>query len=219
MSSVVVLGFFANRDEARSAAVELNRRRLPRAALLLKDSDGAPAPRGPFSRRRLVGASLSIVIWGGLLGLAAMVFGWRFPFLPLFLSVPAISLAGSMAALVVARVWFRRTRFGVERRPLLAPAPRLLPPPPPLPDEPGGSPPVLFFFHPERPAPPGPTPSDGAALSLPELEAHARRLASDQHLDPRPPRSTQLLRRLAAARQWIHQVSLDLAAATRLHQS
>src|SRR3989304_7012455 len=124
MSSVVVLGFFANRDEARSAAVELNRRRLPRAALLLKDSDGALETWDPFSRRRLVGASLSIVIWGGLLGVAAIVFGWRFPFLPLFLSVPAISLAGSMAALVVARVWFRRTRFGVERRLPRAPAPR-----------------------------------------------------------------------------------------------
>src|SRR3990172_11890529 len=80
MSSVVVLGFFANRDEARSAAVELNRRRLPRAALLLKDSDGALETWDPFSRRCQVGAALSIVIWGGLLGLAAIVFGWRFPF-------------------------------------------------------------------------------------------------------------------------------------------
>ena len=77
MSSIVVLGYFANRDEARSAAVELNRRRLPRAALLLKDSDGDLETWDPFSRRRLVGASLSIVIWGGLLGLAAFVLGWR----------------------------------------------------------------------------------------------------------------------------------------------
>src|SRR3990172_4144782 len=133
MSSVVVLGFFANRDEARSAAVELDRRRLPRAALLLKDRDGSLETWDPFSRPRLVRASLSIVIWGGLLGLAAIVFGWRFPFLPLFLSVPAISLAGSMAALVVARLWFRRTRFGVERR--------LLPPPPPPPPRTIPSPP------------------------------------------------------------------------------
>src|SRR3990172_4038406 len=233
MSSVVVLGFFANRDEARSAAVELNRRRLARAALLIKDSDGALEPWAPFSRRRLVGASLSIVIWGGLLGLAAIVFGWRAPFLPLFLSVPAISLAGSMAALVVARLWFRRTRFGGERPPLRPPARRLVadesllilqcpvesaPAAAGILRESGEVPPVLFFFHPERPAPPGPVPSDGAALSLPELEAHARRLATDHHLDPRPPRSTELLRRLDAARQWIHQVSLDLAAATRLDQ-
>src|SRR3990172_5953355 len=84
MSSVVVLGFFANRDEARSAAVELNRRRFPRAALLLKHSNGSLETWDPFSRRRLVGASLSIVIWGGLLGLAAIVFAWRLPFLPPF---------------------------------------------------------------------------------------------------------------------------------------
>src|SRR3990170_4855669 len=233
MSSVVVLGFFANRDEARSAAVELNRRRFPRAALLVKHSNGALETWDPFSRRRLVGASLSIVIWGGLLGLAAIVFDWPLPFLPSLISVPAISLAASMAALVVARLWFRRTRFGVERRLLRAHAPRLVadesllilqcpvesaPAAAAILRETGEVPPVLFFFHPERPAPPGPTPSDGAALSLPELEAHARRLASDQHLDPRPPRSTELLRRLGAARQWIYQVSLDLAAATPLDQ-
>ena len=250
MSSVVVLGFFANRDEARSAAVELNRRRFPRAALLLKHSNGSLETWDPFSRRRLVGASLSIVIWGGLLGLAAIVFAWRLPFLPLFLSVPAISLAGSMAALVVARLWFRRDRFGVERRLLRDHARRLVADESllilqcPLDAasqaaailrESGEVPPVLFFFHPERPAPPGPSspvpsasfpdaprslqgPSDGAALSLPELEAHARRLAADHRLHPRPPRSTELLRRLDAARRWIHQVSLDLAAAARLDQ-
>ncbi|MBM2844076.1 MAG: glycosyltransferase 36 [Anaerolineales bacterium] len=250
MSSVVILGFFANRDEARSAAVELNRRRLPRAALLLKDSHGALETWDPFSRRRLVGASLSIIIWGGLLGLAAIVFDWHLPFLPSLISVPAISLAASMAALVVARLWFRRTRFGVERRLLRAHARRLVadesllilqcpvesaPAAAAILRESGEIPPVLFFFHPERPAPAGPAPSapsashgdasrslqgpsDGPALSLPELEAHARRLAADHRLDPRPPRSTELLRRLDAARRWINQVSLDLAAATRLDQ-
>src|SRR3990170_4461797 len=141
MSSVVVLGFFANRDEARSAAVELNRRRFPRAALLVKHSNGALETWDPFSRRRLVGASLSIVIWGGLLGVAAIVLGWRLPFLPLFLSVPAISLAGSMAALVVARLWFRRDRFGVERRLLRDHAPP--PPAPPRPAAPPRPPPPL----------------------------------------------------------------------------
>src|SRR3989304_7991128 len=169
MSSVVVLGFFANRDEARSAAVELNRRRLPRAALLLKDSEGALETWDPFSRRRLVGASLSIVIWGGLLGLAAIVLGWRFPFLPLFLSVPAISLAGSMSALVVARLWFRRTRFGVERRLLRAHARRLVadesllilqcpvesaPAPAAPPPDRGAEPPAPVFFLPPTPPPP-----------------------------------------------------------------
>jgi len=34
MAAVVVLGFFANRDEARGAAVELSRRRLSLARLL-----------------------------------------------------------------------------------------------------------------------------------------------------------------------------------------
>src|SRR3990170_1045170 len=199
MSSVVILGFFANRDEARSAAVGLNRRRLPRAALLLKDSEGALETWDPFSRRRLVGASLSIVIWGGLLGLAAIVFGWRFPFLPLFLSVPAISLAASMAALVVARVWFRRKRFGVERRLLRAHARRLVadesllilqcpvesaPAAAAILRESGEVPPVLFFFHPERQAPPGPPPSDGAP---PPPPPHARRVPSSCYAASTPP--------------------------------
>src|SRR3972149_3711858 len=161
MSSVVVLGFFANRDEARSAAVELNRRRLPRAALLLKDSDGALETWDPFSRRRLGGASLSIVIWGGLLGLARSVFGWRFPFLPLFLSVPAISLAASMAALVVARVWFRRQRFGVERRGGAAPPPPPPPGPAPAPPPPGPEP-----HPPRRAADPPPAPRPPRSIEL-----------------------------------------------------
>ena len=51
----------------------------PRATLLLKDSDGTLETWDPFSRRRLVGASPSIVIWGGLLALAAIVFDWHLP--------------------------------------------------------------------------------------------------------------------------------------------
>ena len=70
------LGFFANRDEAQDSAAQLLRHRLPRAALLLKESQGDLETWCPFSQRRLVGASLSIVIWGGLLGLAAIVSGW-----------------------------------------------------------------------------------------------------------------------------------------------
>src|SRR3972149_3637962 len=48
MSSVVVLGFFANRDEARSAAVELNRRRRARG----------PLPPPPPGRRFLIDRDL-----------------------------------------------------------------------------------------------------------------------------------------------------------------
>ena len=51
-----------------------------RIALLLKDRHGNIETWDLFSRRRLVGASLSIVIWGGLLGLAAIAFGWHLPF-------------------------------------------------------------------------------------------------------------------------------------------
>ena len=51
-----------------------------RTALLLKDGHGNIGTWDPFSRRRLAGASLSIVIWGGLLGLAAIVLDWHLPF-------------------------------------------------------------------------------------------------------------------------------------------
>jgi hypothetical protein len=83
----------ASRDGARRAAAELNQRRFPRAALLLKDNDGTFETWDPFSRCRLVGASLSIVIWGGLIGLAAIVFDWHLPFLPSLISVPGSSLS------------------------------------------------------------------------------------------------------------------------------
>jgi len=66
----------------------------PRAALVLRDSLRDLEPWDPFSRRRLVGASFSIVIWGALLGLAAIVFDWHLPFLRSLFSVPVISLAG-----------------------------------------------------------------------------------------------------------------------------
>ena len=88
MSSLVILGFFAKRDEARDSVAQLLRHGLPRVALLLKDSDGDLEIWDPFSRRRRVGASLSIVIWGGLLGLAAIDFDWHLPFLRSLFSVP-----------------------------------------------------------------------------------------------------------------------------------
>ena len=62
MPSVAVLAFFTNRDEAQDSAAELTRHRLPRVAPLLKDRHGANETWDSFSRR-LVGASLSIVIW------------------------------------------------------------------------------------------------------------------------------------------------------------
>ncbi len=233
MADVVVLGFFANPQEARSAAAGLERGGFRRAALLLKDGDGNLTTWDPFSLRRLVGAALSIVIWSGMIGLAAIALGWRLPFLPRFLTPPTLALLASLPALVVARLWFRRNRFGVERRLLNEHAPRLVPDESllllqcpveaaaeasALLREGGEVPPVLFFFHPERGAPEEPEPPEALALSLPEIEEHARRLAADHHLHPRPRRNTELLRRLEGARLWVHRVSQDLSAATQLDQ-
>jgi hypothetical protein len=222
------LGYFANRDEAGAAAAELNRHRLPRAALLLKDSEGHLETWDPFSRRRLVGASLSIVIWGGLLGLAAIVLDCHLPYLRSLFSVPVISLWASMAALVVARLWFRRGRFGVERRLLRAHARRLVadesllilqcpvdrPQATAIWQETGEVPPVLFFI-PERPAP-------GVTLqrrcSTPRLRDPRPTPGDRSPPRPHPPRSARLCAASTPPAGGSTRSAFDLAAATRLDQ-
>jgi len=60
--------------------------------------------------------------------------------------------------------------------------------------------------------------SSGVPLSPAQIQEHAQRLAMDHEVDPRPRPNAELLRRVENARQWIHQVCLDLSEPSRLEQ-
>ncbi len=85
--------------------------------------------------------------------------------------------------------------------------------------ESGEIPPVIFVLHPRRESPVGEDWSLGTPLNPAQLQEHARRLATDHQVDPKPLRNIKLLKRLDRGLRWIQQACLDLSEASRLEQS
>src|SRR4030042_1566446 len=73
MEAGTLIGYFAERDEARRALRELQRRGFPRAAWVHKTADGEIHIRDPFLWRRALGVTLTAIIFGSLAGGASMV--------------------------------------------------------------------------------------------------------------------------------------------------
>src|SRR4030042_2806849 len=89
METGTLIGYFAERDEARRALRELQRRGFRRAALVHKTEDGEVHIRDPFLWRRALGATLTAIVFGGLAGAASLVLHW-----------PVLILSGSLSPLV-----------------------------------------------------------------------------------------------------------------------
>ncbi|HEY3490487.1 MAG TPA: glucoamylase family protein [Candidatus Deferrimicrobiaceae bacterium] len=83
--------------------------------------------------------------------------------------------------------------------------------------EKGDIPPTLFILHPvlERRTEPR---SSGGRLSPAQVLDHSRRHAREQQVDPKPPHTAELLRRMKLSRQRVRRICADLAAASRLEQ-
>ncbi len=233
MEAGTLIGYFAERDEARRALRELQRRGFRRAAWVHKTADGEVHIRDPFLWRRALGVTLTAIVFGGLAGVASLVLHGPVPILSGSLSALVPIFAGGLIGALLGGVWIRRSKYGVERRLLedhgrwlvseetvlilQAPIERLRFPVAVL-RESGDIPPAVFVLHPKRENPIGDVRSPGVPLSPTQIQEHAQRLAMDHEVDPRPRRNAELLRRVENARQWIHQACSDLSEPSRLEQ-
>ena len=234
MADVIVLGFFSEQPQALTAAGELGRRGFQRTGQVHKNHAGAIEIRDPFRRRRSFASALFALAGGSLAALALAVLRPRSPALAGVLPGLALVLVGALAGWALAALWSQRSRFGLDRE-LFADHARWL-----APDEtvlilqvPPDSlaeavevmregvevPPIIFFLHPKRELEsPRPRPA-GSTLTLPEIEEHARRLAQEQRLDAGLLPSPEVLRRVEAARRWVHHICQDLSLAGRLEET
>ncbi|MDD2309838.1 MAG: glycosyl transferase, partial [Desulfuromonadaceae bacterium] len=229
-----LIGYFANKQEARKALHKLARQGFSRAALVHKDMDGGVHTTDPFLWRRALEVTLSACLFGLGAGLAALLLQWTELFPGWSLSTPVtVSVAGASIGALAGLLRLRRSRYGVESGIvqdharwlvsgesvviLQAPVGSLQRPVTML-RESSDTPPALFIMHPKRERR---VETRGAEvkLSLLQLQEHAQRHAREQQVDPRPQRSTELLKRLKQSRLWARQVCEDLTAASQLEQN
>src|SRR5512139_4084624 len=74
MEAGTLIGYFAERDEARRSLRELQRRGFRRAAWVHKTADGEVYIGDPFLWRRALWATLTAILFGSLAGVASLVF-------------------------------------------------------------------------------------------------------------------------------------------------
>ena len=234
MAAVVVIGYFAERNEARTALRELSRRGFRRAALLHKTVHGEVRTWDTFGWRRALGATVTALLFGALAGAVFLAFHWP------ELSPPGPSsallpvLAGVLVGALLGGTWIRRSNYGVERK-LLENHARLL-----MAEEtalivqaPLGTlripvailrgsaeiPPAIFVLHPKRERLVEDLRSPGVPLAPTQLQERAQRLAAEHRLDPKPRRNAMLLERLERTRRWVYQASSDLSETSRSEES
>ncbi len=116
MEAGTLIGYFAERDEARRSLRELRRRGFRRAAWVHKTADGDVHMGDPFLWRRALGVILTAIVFGGLAGVASLVLHWPVPILSGSLSTLVSVFAGGLIGTLFGGVWIRRSKYGVERR-------------------------------------------------------------------------------------------------------
>ncbi|MBK5276714.1 MAG: glycosyl transferase [Desulfuromonadales bacterium] len=229
----ILIGYFAQQDEARKALLKLARQGFRRTALLHKDTAGTVHITYPSLVRRSLGIILAAILSGGIGGSAALSLNWP-KLLPLWNISTALSVSLACAAIgaLATSLWLRHFRYGVkpgvlhdharwlasgETVLLLQATVELLQHPVAMLRESGDPPPALFIMYPRRERRTE-TRAPEAKLSPAQIQEHARRHATEQRVDPRHQHTTELLKRLKQSRQWVHQVCADLTVASRLEQ-
>ncbi|MCJ7511504.1 MAG: hypothetical protein MUO23_00880, partial [Anaerolineales bacterium] len=226
MSGAIVLGFFSDSTQVRAIARQLRSEGFLRSGLVHKNRDGSVDNQDPFVARRAWNTALG-GLGGGFLATISLAAAGQ---LQRLLVAPQTALAALLTGValgaVLAALGYRRARFGLDRQLMrdharwlvadetvvilqvpietLARAVNVL-------REAAEAQPIVFFLLPRREGMSAPQPAPGIALSLPEIEEHARRLAADHQLDSQARPSQELLAQLTGNWHWIHQASQDLA--------
>jgi len=229
----ILIGYFAQHDQAREALRSLKQQGFPCAILVHKDLGGVVHISNPLIWRLALNVLLVGCLCGGIVGLFSFLL-YGMAVFPVWnnAATPSSILAAAAVGMVMAFLWLRSSRLAVKAvdirdhsRWLLAgetvlilraPVASLQRPVVML-REIGDTPPALFVLHPklerrvqER--------SGTIKLSPAQILEHAQRHAGEQRVDPNPQHTTELLGRLKQSRQWIRQVCADLTAASNLEQ-
>ncbi len=229
----ILIGYFAQQDEARRALRELAQHGFSRTALVHKGTNGDVHVADPFLWRRAIGVAVAACLSGGIAGMAGLLLPWS-QLLPGWnlAGSPALILASAVIGALAALPWLRRSRYGVEpvvlrdhtrwlvagESVLILQAPvASLQRPLTLLRESSDISPVLFVMHPRRERR-AEAREPEVKLSPAQILEHAERHAREQQVDPSPQRTDVLLKRLTQSRHWVRQVCADLTAASRLEQ-
>ncbi len=229
----LLLGYFVERHEARSAIRKLRSKGFRRAALVHKTAAGVIQTQDPFLWRCVFGTILMAILFGGLAGLAFLLLNRPLALLNRSFSLPVSLLAGGLFGALCGGLWLKRSKFGVERKLLenqrrwltsgetvliLRSPLETMPFPVALLRESGEIPPAVFVLHPRRGNPLNEVRSSLVTLSPAQIREQGQHLARDQQVDLQPRRKAELLRRLEKARRLIHQAGSDISGAGRLEQ-
>jgi cyclic beta-1,2-glucan synthetase len=233
MDSGVLLSYFARKDEARGAIRELRKKGFHRVALVHKTAHGDIRTLDPFFWRRVLGVTFTAVLFGGLAGVAALVFRWpQMVLAGTILKLTSI-LLGGLTGGFLSWLWIRRSKYGInlillknharwlvsDETVLVLQAPlETLRYAVAVQRESSDIPPTVFVLHPKRERRRDAR-RPGVFLSPTQIQEHAQRLAISHQVDQKPPRNAELLKRFKRTHQWIHQICSDLNEASRLEQS
>ena len=233
--TATLVSYFCKQDEAREVFRKLRRKGQRRSAWVSKNSEGKVRTRDPFRLWRILGAIMAVILFGALAETVSMRFMGPAPTLDRFPGAMLPFLAGGFMGILVNAAWMRRSRFGIEPTLLENHARWLvsgetviilqgpietLNLPFALLQKSGEPPPGVFVLHPRRESIAGEDWSPGGrALNLEQLQNHARRLAAEHQIDPKPIRNIRLLKRLDQVLRRFQQACLDLSKAHMMKQS
>jgi len=229
----ILIGYFAQRDDARRAQRELERQGFSRIALAYKDSDGAVHSAIPFLRIRTFWSVLTGLLAGGIAGVVALSVLEIESFAAWSCTASLmVVLMSAMVGALVALFWLRYSRhagnWGDIRKyarwlvsgesVLILQAPvEMLQRPVAMLRENGDPPPALFIIHPRRERR-GEARGLEVKLTPAQILEHAQRHAREQQVNLKPKPTNELLKRIRQSREWVRLVCADLTAASRLEQ-
>jgi len=115
VSNGILIGYFAKKDEARKSLRDLAQQGFHRAVLVHKGTGGDVHYSDPFLRYRAIGMFIFALLCGATAEMAISVFHGE-KYIPLRNSPPSIALILVSAGIgaLVALLWLRRSRYGVE---------------------------------------------------------------------------------------------------------
>jgi cyclic beta-1,2-glucan synthetase len=229
----ILIGYFSKRDEARNAIRELMRQGFHRIALVRKGADGTVHIGDPFLLRLALWITVDAIFFGCLAWITIYFLkgSTSLPNWNSFTSL-AVTLGSAVIGAIVAKLWLRRSKYGVDpgvmddharwlvssESVLIIQAPiESLQHPMSLLRESCDPPPALFIMHPKRERR-NESRITALKLSPSQILEHAQRHAREQRVDLKPQRSFELLKRIKESRQQVRQICEDLTAASRLEQ-
>jgi len=234
MKTGILIAYFQEKNEARVAYRKLQMTRYYRSVLLSKSEDNEVRQWDSFNLRWIWHIFLSFILLGSItesiwlvLRSAGPTPGWSaITFIP--------GLAGGFLGALLGAAWFRRSRFGVDRKLIrdhlrwLVPGESILilqgpiqtlPVPMAALSENCEIPPAVFVLHPKSKGLFGEDWDSLTPLDTARMREHALYLAAEHQVDRKPVRRTGLLKRLERSRGWIQQICLGLTEASRMEQS